>query len=179
MVFGLFFEQFGWQLVRFDVVIELLDGLYVQMVYFVVDQGFGYFDWVGLQQIFYDLVFDFGFDCLVQFVFYVFLYFGVEVIEIGFFYVEQSEEFFVQFWQFGFGYVIDGNGEFGSFVGQVQVLVVFGEGQVEYMFFIGFCFYQFFFEVGDYVIGVQYQQGVFGGIVGEGFVVDFVDEVDV
>ncbi len=146
----------------------MLDGLYAQTIHFVADQGSRYVDLVGGQQTVHDLVLDLGLQGLAQFALHVLAHFGAEPFDGGLFHAELLEEGFVQLGQLGSGHFLDGDLELSGFAGQVQVLVVLGEGQVD----------QTVFETGDHAAGAQDQLGALGGTTGEGFAILGADEVD-
>ncbi|MNQ47515.1 hypothetical protein D3C85_613600 [compost metagenome] len=176
---GLFFEQLGRQLIRLDVATELLNSLHTQTVNFVGQQRLRHFDRVGGQQTVHYLILDLGFDRLTQLTLHVLANFGAETVDARLLDTELGEEFFGQLRQFRLGNRVDGHGELGCFVSQVQVLVVFREGQVQNALFARLRTHQAFFEARDHAAGTQDQLGTFGRTTGEDFTVNLANEIDV
>ncbi|MNF88691.1 hypothetical protein D3C84_711900 [compost metagenome] len=166
-------------MIRLDVATELLNSLHAQTVHFVFQQGLWHFDRVGSQQAVHYLVLDLGLDGLTQFTLHVLANFGAETFQARFLDAELSEEFFVQLRQFRLGNAVDGNGELGGLVGQVQVLVVLWEGQVQNALFTGLGADQTVFEARDHATRTQHQLSTGGRAASEHFTVDLADEIDV
>src|SRR5471032_1998129 len=176
---GLLFEQLGRQLIRLDVAAELLNSLHTQTVNFVGQQSLRHFDRVGGQQTIHYLILDLGLDGLTQLALHVLANFGTEAFQASFLDAELSEEFFGQLWQFWLGNSVYRHGELGGFAGQVQVLIVLREGQVQNALFAGFSANQTVFETRDHATRAQYQLGALGGTASEHFTVNLANEIDV
>lgn len=179
MMFSLFFEQFVWQFQSlFFVIIKMLCSLMMQNVDFVVDQCSWYVDVVSFYQIFDCLRFNVVMYCVFQFVFYVFMYFSVQIGYGIIFNVEMFDEFFGQFWQFVFFNFFQVDNEFSCFIFQVFSMVFFWEGYIDSEFFVSFVVFNVVFKVWNYMILVYCQNKIGCFVVFEFFVVYRVGEVD-
>src|SRR5690606_25331038 len=176
---GLLLEHLGRQLLGLDVTAELLNGLYAQTIDFVVDQRLGHLDRVGTDQPFHDLVLDLSLDGLTQFALHVLLHFGTEAFEATFLNAELGEELVIQLRQLRCCDAVDGNGELGGLAGQIEVLVILGEGRGDHALFAGLDTNQCFFEARNHATRAQHQLGALGRATGEDFTVDLADEIHV
>src|SRR3546814_9754266 len=78
-----------------------------------------------------------GLDGLTQLALHVLFHFSTEAFDATFLHAELGEEFVIQLGQLRSGDGIHGDGELGSLAGQVEVLIVLGEGRVDHALFAG------------------------------------------